>query len=90
MAVIPVILMAILAYVVTVTKYANITKENTTQTAQNYSRGLVSQLQTQIVEAQALADTNNVKSYLLEKVNSPDTILNSDSVNAIKDSIVRH
>lgn len=89
MAVIPVILMAILAYVVTVTKYTNITKENTTQTAQDYSRGLVSQLQTQIVEAQALADTNNVKSYLLEKVNSPDTILNSDSVNAIKDSIVQ-
>ena len=89
MAVIPVILMAILAYVVTVTKYTNITKENTTQTAQDYSRGLVSQLQTQIVEAQALADTNNVKCYLLEKVNSPDTILNSDSVNAIKDSIVQ-
>lgn len=89
MAVIPVILMAILAYVVTVTKYANITKENTTQMAYDYSRGLVSQLQTQIVESQAIADTNNVKNYLLEKVNSPDTILNTGSADMIKDSIVQ-
>lgn len=89
MAVIPVILMAILAYVVTVTKYANITKENTIHTAEDYSRGLVSQLQTQIVEAQAIADTNNVKTYLLEKVNAPDTVLSDVSSDSIKDSMTQ-
>lgn len=89
MAVIPVILMAILAYVVTVTKYANITKENTIHTAEDYSHGLVSQLQTQIVETQAIADTNNVKNYLLEKINAPDTLLSNVSSDSIKDSITQ-
>lgn len=89
MAVIPVILMAILAYVVTVTKYANITKENTTQIARDYSKGLVSHLQTQLVEAQALADTNNIKTCLLEKINSPDTVLSDGSMNTIKDSMTQ-
>lgn len=78
-AVIPVFLMAILAYIVATTKYANINKENTKSIAQDYSEGFSSQLEAQMIETSALANTNEIKSFLLEKVNSPDVLLNSSS-----------
>ncbi|MGN0154123.1 MAG: EAL domain-containing protein [Lachnospiraceae bacterium] len=90
-AVIPVILMAILAYVAATTKYANINKENTTRIAKDYSNGMISQLESQIIETESLASTNDIKSYLLEKVNAPDVLLDgtSSSYNNIKESITQ-
>lgn len=91
LAVIPVILMALLAYFVSLSKYANINEINTTKTASDYSYGLVSQLESQIIETEALSSTNNIKSYLLEKVNAPDVLLDRTSAayQSIKESIVQ-
>ncbi len=90
-AVIPVILMALLAYFVSLSKYANINEINTTKTALDYSFGFVSQLESQIIETEALASTNNIKSYLLEKVNAPDVLLDRSSAayQSIHESIVQ-
>ncbi|MBQ4058832.1 MAG: GGDEF domain-containing protein [Lachnospiraceae bacterium] len=79
MSVIPVILMAILAYVVSTTKYAQINIENTKLIAQDYSYGLNAQLKTQLIETSALANLNDTKSYFLEKINTPDVLLNTSS-----------
>ena len=79
MAVVPVILMAILAYVVAATKYAQINTENAKQIAQNYSYGFEAHLEAQLIETSALANLNDTKSYLLEKVNAPDVLLNTSS-----------
>ena len=91
LAVIPVILMALLAYFVSLSKYASINEVNITKTASDYSFGFTSQLESQIIETEALADTNNIKSYLLEKVNSPDALLdtNSAAYQSILESIVQ-
>lgn len=79
MAVIPVIVMAILSYIVATTKYAEINIENVKDTTKNYSYGFSSKLQSQIIETSALAHSSDIKSYLLEKVNSPDGLLNTTS-----------
>lgn len=91
LSVIPVILMALLAYFVSLSKYANINEINTTNIASDYSYGFVSQLESQIIETEALASTNNIKSYLLEKVNAPDILLdhNSAAYQSIKESIIQ-
>lgn len=79
MAIIPVILMAILAYVVAATKYAQINTENTKLIAQDYSYGFTAQLEAQVIETSAIANLNDTKSYLLEKVNAPDVLLSTSS-----------
>lgn len=79
MAVIPVIVMAILAYIVATNKYIEINTENTKDIAADYSYGFSSKLQSQVIETSALANSSDVKSYLLEKVNSPDGLLNTTS-----------
>lgn len=79
MAVIPVIVMALLAYMVATTKYADITAANTRQAVYDYSNGFAAQLQSQIIETKALANLNDVKSCLLEKVNAPDALLQTGS-----------
>ena len=91
MAIIPVILMAILAYVVAATKYAQINSENTKLIAQDYSYGFTAHLEAQLIETSALANLNDTKSYLLEKVNSPDVLLNTSSTyyTNIKDTITQ-
>ena len=91
MAIIPVILMAILAYVVAATKYAQINSENTKLIAQDYSYGFTAHLEAQLIETSAIANLNDTKSYLLEKVNSPDILLNTSSAyyTNIKDTITQ-
>lgn len=91
LSVIPVILMALLAYFVSLSKYASINEVNTTKIAQDYSFGFISQLESQIIETEALASTNNIKSYLLEKVNAPDILLNHNSAayQSILESIIQ-
>ena len=91
MAVIPVILMAILAYVIAATKYAQINSENTKLIAQDHSYGFSAHLEAQLIETSALANLNDTKSYLLEKVNSPDILLNTSSTyyNNIKNTITQ-
>lgn len=91
MAVIPVIIMAILAYVAATTKYAEINIENSKKIAADYGIGFASQLQSQIIENEALAQTNEIKSYLLEKINSPNALLTNSSgyYDAIRQSLVQ-
>ncbi len=79
MAVTPVIIMALLSYITATTKYAQFNAENTKQAASDYGYGLVSRLKTQSIETSAIANLNETKSYLLEKVNSPDSLLKTSS-----------
>lgn len=79
MAIIPVVLMALLAYMVATTKYADITSKNTKHIAYDYSYGFNAQLQAQVIETDALANLNDVKSYLLEKINTPEVLLQTTS-----------
>lgn len=89
MAVIPVILMAVFAYIAATTKYAEINTENIKNIAQDYSYAFSNQLKSQIIETTSLANTNELRNYLLEKVNTPDTLLKTTSANynSVKDSI---
>ena len=79
MAITPIILISVLSCVITISKYADINKENAGNTADTFGSGFSSQLELQLIEASALADTNNIKSFLLEKINTPDVLLNSSS-----------
>ncbi len=79
LTILPVIIMAILAYIVAATKYAQINEENTKQIAYNYSYGFSSRLDAQIIQTTSLANSNDIKTYLLEKINSPDVLLTTNS-----------
>lgn len=78
-AIIPVIIMAVLTYIFATTKYAQLNAETAKQIAMDYSYGLSSHLETQLIETSAIANLNETKSYLLEKVNAPDSLLNTSS-----------
>lgn len=81
LSVIPVILMAILSYVIATTNYARINADNAKNIARDYAYGFSSRLDAQIIESQALSNNNEIKSYLLEKINAPDSLLNTGSTN---------
>lgn len=89
MVIIPVILTAVLAYITASTKYTDFSKETLKDNAKDCSYGFESQLKSQIIETEVLADTHDIKSYLLEKISSPDSIrtASSDFYNNITDSI---
>lgn len=91
LAIIPVILMAISAYIVASEKYADITKENIKNIANNFSYGFSSQLESQIIETTALSENNTIKTLLLEKVNAPDILLNTSSnyYSNVKDTLTQ-
>lgn len=91
LAIIPVIIMAISSYIVATTKYAQINEENTRNMAHNYSQGFASKLQAQIIQTSALANTNDIKNYLLEKINSSNLLLKNSSANytSIRDSFIQ-
>lgn len=91
MAVIPVILMAISAYIVATTKYADINKGSTKQVANDYSYGFLSQLELQQVESASLSESIDIKLFLLEKINAPDVLLTTASsyYNNAKDALTR-
>lgn len=91
MSVIPVIFMAILAYIITTTKYAEINKEITKNIALEYSFGFISQLESLIIENEALVDTNEIKAYLIENTNAADIVSNtaSDYYSTIEQSLIQ-
>ena len=90
-AVIPVILMATLAYIFAANKYVAINIENTEKMATDYSYGISTQLEYQISETTSIANLNDTKHYLLEKINSPDILLQdtSNCYDNIKDTIIQ-
>ncbi|MBE5942254.1 MAG: EAL domain-containing protein [Lachnospiraceae bacterium] len=90
-AITPVLIMAILAYVIIATKYAQINTENTKSIALDYGYGFSAQLEAQIIETSAIANLNDTKTYLLEKVNAPDVLLNTSSTHYsnIKNTIIQ-
>lgn len=91
LAVMPVILMALLAYIVATTKYSDINNKSTKNIASDYSYGFSSQLQSQIIETTALSENNAIKTLLLEKINSPEVLLNTSSnyYNNVKESLTQ-
>lgn len=90
-SVIPVLLMAVLAYLAASTKYGQITETNSANIAKDYGYGFSSQLESQFIESGALASTNDIKTLLVEKINSPDILLNSTSscYNKVKESLTQ-
>jgi diguanylate cyclase (GGDEF)-like protein len=81
--------MAIAACVTATTKYGQLTGENSKNAALDYGYGFTSQIETQTIEASATAASNDVRSLLLEKINSPDVLLNSTSsyYNRVKEAL---
>lgn len=88
MAVIPVILTAVLAYITATTKYADVSRETVKSTVMDSSYGFQSQLKSQVIETKILAGTNNVKSCLLNQLN-PSSIDSSGLSNNVTESINR-
>ncbi|MCM1158538.1 MAG: EAL domain-containing protein [Bacteroidales bacterium] len=87
-AVIPITLTTIFAYITATAKYMDINKETAKKAAADYSRGFVSRLETQLLEISGLADTGSVKKYLSGKAGSSDT--SSDSAgNSVEESLTR-
>ncbi len=91
MAVIPVILTAVLAYITATTKYADVSKETVKSTVKDSSYGFQSQLKSQIIETKILADTNNIKNCLSDKITPSNSTQNDSSVLSknVTDSITR-
>ncbi len=91
MAVIPVILTAVLAYITATTKYADVSRETVKNTVRDSSYGFQSQLKSQIIETKILADTNNIKNCILDKITPSNSIQNDpSSLNSnVTDSITR-
>lgn len=79
LATIPVIVVVILTYIMVSSKYLDITKESLQSTAFKYKEGFYAQLDSQIIETESIANLNNVKSYLLDKVNNADISLEAAS-----------
>ncbi len=78
-SVIPVILMAILAYIAATLEYTDINKEHIKNIANDYSRGFSSQLQSQFSEGKALSENNEIQKLLLENTDSTDGLVNTSS-----------
>ena len=74
---IPVILISILAYFIVIHKYEAIAKQSLLHTTQNYCEGFEAQLNSQIIEATAISNMNDIKSLLIEKVKHSNINLNS-------------
>lgn len=86
----PIILFAILALILTYNNYLKITQEAIKSTAMNYQEGFEAQLNTQIVESEAIALDNDIISFLLKKYNDPeyDLLSDIDTRNKIEEKLV--
>ncbi|MBQ8147305.1 MAG: EAL domain-containing protein [Lachnospiraceae bacterium] len=76
---IPIVIFTILAIVVAYNNYINVTKEAIRSTAENYQKGFEAQLNTQIVELEAIANNNEIITNLVKKYNNPEMDLLADS-----------
>lgn len=87
----PIVLFAILALILTYNNYLKITQEAIKLTARNYQEGFEAQMNTQIVESEAIALDNDIISFLLKKYNDPDyDLLNdTDSRNKIEETLIQ-
>lgn len=74
MAVIPVILITLIAYITITNRYAAISKKNAQHFAEDYSYFFSSHLESQMFETIALANNTVIKSCLLENVHSPEQL----------------
>lgn len=90
-SIIPVIIMTICAYIVSTNRYEQITQANCTTVSQDYAYGFSSQLKAQEIETTSLANTNDIKSLLLQKVNTPGVLIDTTSslYERVKDSITQ-
>lgn len=90
-AVIPVILITIIAYTTVTKRYAAISRENAQQFAIDYSYFFASHLESQVIETAALSNSRGIKLYLSEKLDTPQPVPDStsDYYNSIKDTLVK-
>ena len=70
MATLPLVFLIILWTTVANNNYLDASKEVTAANAASYCEGFTAQLDTQLVEANALANLNDVKTFLLKKYNN--------------------
>lgn len=76
---VPIVIFAILAIWIAFNNYLTITKEAVQATAEKYQKGFEAQLNTQIVELEAIANNNDIISQLLKKYNDSTVDLVADS-----------
>lgn len=81
---IPIIIFAALAIWIAFVNYMNVSRESIKTTAEDYQEGFSAQLNTQIVEVEAVANHNDIISLLLKKYNDPSTDLISDTASRSK------
>ncbi len=79
LSIVPVIVVVIITYIVVSNKYLDLNKVSLQNTADNYKTGYYAQLSSQLIELEALANLNDMKSYLLDKVNNSDINLKQAS-----------
>ena len=72
---IPVIIVTILAYIIASNKYLDLNQESLKATTLVYKDAFESQISSQLIETESVANLNNVKSYLLDKINDSNISL---------------
>lgn len=77
-----ILIFAVLTVILTYNNYNKITEESIKATAKNYQEGFEAQLNTQIIEAEAIATDNDILSLLLKKYNDSSVDLLSDTASA--------
>lgn len=79
LASIPVIIMAVLSYIVASNKYVELSKESMKYTANTYREGFEATLDTLISSNELLATNMYLQSFLAEKVNTPNIDLTTSN-----------
>lgn len=75
---IPIIIFAILSVLIAFHNYLNVSRDAIMATAENYQKGFEAQLNTQIVELEALASNSEISDLLSKKFYNPELDLRAD------------
>lgn len=79
---VPTLIFTIIAIYITFQNYLKVSEETAKNAAQNYRQGFEAQLNTQIVELEALASNTEIINQLLKKYNDPTADLIQDSASS--------
>lgn len=75
---IPIIIFAILSVLIAFHNYRNVAEDAIMATAENYQKGFEAQLNTQIIELEAIASHSEISSLLSKKLYNPELDLRAD------------
>ena len=79
LAIIPVTVVTIIIYITASNKYDALNQQTVKTNSFNNEEGFIAQLDSQIIETESVANLNDIKSYLLDKINDSDINLRDAS-----------